>query len=301
MVINTFKSKASNLNYHMYADDTQLYMSVVPSRIKILLTNMERCIEDVRNWMIQNKLKLNEEKTEVLFYNPKSLVLPPVNNYLEINRERVYFTSDAKNLGFFFYCQLSTERHLNNVCKGLFCELRRIGQISRFLNPTSMKTLISSFIFSRIDYCNSLFSGLPMYRLNKLQRLQNHAARLVLHKKKIDNIYIPLLIDLHWLPIIERIFYKVALLAHKCIHDKAPCYLGNLIKVYVPQRNLRSSAKIILEVPFRGTKKFSDRAFSHFGPTVWNSLPESLKCITDEVVFKKRLKTYLIRKCLDSQ
>ena len=221
-----------DVNYHMYADDTQLYKSL-PSHADVsLLSTMELCINDVGNWMINNKLKLNKDKTEVLLCDPKKLCTS-MPNHISIDNEKILFSTKAKNLGVVFDNMLSMDLHINHVSRMLYCELRRIGQMSGFLNETSMKTLMSAFLLSRLDYCNALFINLSEENLDKLQRCQNQAAKMVLKKKKRDHVT-PLLIKLHWLPIRARIIYKTALFCFYCICSKAPSYLTNLTEVHNP-------------------------------------------------------------------
>ena len=167
--------------------------------------------------------------------------------------DRIYLDT-LGYISVYFDSKLSMEHHVNYLCTILFCELRRIGQMSMFLNECSLKTLVSSFIFSRIDYCNSLLANQPTTTLNKLQRFQNHAARLVLRKKKRDHIT-PMLRTLHWLPVPARLTYKIAILCHKCVNKNAPSYLSDLIEIYVPSRSLRSGDQYLLRVPMKGGKK----------------------------------------------
>ena len=220
-----------NVEFHMYADDTQLYMSTFPGDQSLMLKTMEECVYDVKSWMNDNKLKMNEEKTEVMLCDPKEKC-ESISNYICIENEQVQFTEKARNLGIIFDNKLSMDHHLKYLSSILFCELRRIGQMAPFLNETSLKTLMSAFILSRMDYCNYLFVNLSDESLNKLQRFQNRAAKLFFRKKKHDHVS-PLLIKLHWLPVKERVSYKIALLCHKCIHEKAPSYLINLINIYI--------------------------------------------------------------------
>ena len=157
--------------------------------------------------------------------------------------------------------------------------------MSMFLTENSLKTLVSSFVFTRIDYCNSLLSNLPNTLISKLQRMQNCAARIVLKKSKKDHVT-PLLLHLHWLPVDSRIMYKVAVLCHKCLNSEAPSYLSQLIEQYTPSRSLRSCDKHLLRIPRKGFRKLCERSFCHFAPSVWNSLPESLRQVKSADTFK---------------
>ena len=99
--------------------------------------------------------------------------------------------------------------------------------------------------------------------------------------------------DLHWLPVRDRIVYKVLILTFKALHGEAPNYISNMVIRYVPPRNLRSSSKNQLEVPKVKTKLYGERAFAAASPNLWNSLPKNITNCDDMNVFKSMLKTFL--------
>ena len=133
--------------------------------------------------------------------------------------------------------------------------------------------------------------------INRLQRIQNRAARLVVKKSKTDPIT-PLLNELHWLPVKSRINYKIALFCHKCMNNKAPMYLKELLELYVPPRQLRSADKNFFRVPVIKSNNLGGRSFSFVAPKIWNSLPKELRFQTSESQFKKHLKTHLFSTAL---
>ena len=152
-----------------------------------------------------------------------------------------------------------------------------------FLNEASLQKLVTSFVLSRMDYCNSLLVNLPNDTITKLQRIQNHAARLILFRK------------LHWLPLQARIDYKICVLYSKCINKTAPSYLSDLLEQYVPSRLLRSGSQNLLKIPPRAKKKCTEKAFNHCAPYIWNSLPCDIREAKSESQFKNDLKTHLFK------
>ena len=186
------------------------------------------------------------------------------------------FSQSVRNLGFYLNETLSMDAHVKYLCRMLFSQLCRIGKIHSFLSTDAANKLAVSLILSRLDYCNSLLAGLPDNKLNKLQRIQNHAARLVLRTSRHASAT-ALLRTLHWLPVKARIQYKIACLCFQCIYqDSMPPYISDLLHPYCPSRMLRS-LDALLTVPRFSLETFGKRSFSVFGPTVWNSLPLALR------------------------
>ena len=283
------------MNYHLYADDSQLYTSSNFLDLDNHLRQTELCIEDTKSFMDSNKLKLNNDKTELIIFKNKFQTKDHVNVTLNINECDITSSSHVKNLGVIFDEDLSMTTHVNSVYKSIIFQLSKISHIRKYISVEVAKTLVTSLILSRLDYCNSLFCNMSNENIEKMQLLQNHAARLIFRVKKKDHVT-PLLFKLHWLPIKFRIDYKIALLCYKCLNNAAPIYLQNLVEVYVPRRELRSSAdNSKLLKPVMNYKSYGEKSFSYYGPTVWNSLPFNLRNIDNLNTFKTHLKTYFFK------
>ena len=262
--------------------------------VKREILNLEKCLCDISVWMSQNKLKLNNDKTEIILFGSKKHLAELNIKSLSVAGTDVSVASEpVRNLGAMFDSQLIMAPHVKSVVKKSSFHLRNIGKARRVLTEDATKTVMQSLVMSRLDYCNALLIGIQQDLIAKLQRLQNSAARIVSRTRKYEHIT-PVLIKLHWLPIKFRIQFKVLLLVYKALNGLAPKYIKELLVPYKPRRHLRSEAKGLLDEP-RTRLKFGDRAFSISAPRLWNALPQHLKDSTSCQAFKKCLKTHLFR------
>ncbi len=193
-----------------------------------------------------------------------------------------------------FDSSLRFEFHINQLVKSCFFHLRNIVRLRPSLNFKDAETVVHAFITSRLDYCNSLFYGLPNKVLNRLQLIQNSAARVLTSTKKSAHIT-PVLQQLHWLPVTYRIQFKILVLVFKARYGLAPSYLSELIPPYVPARTLRSSSDNLLAVPKFRLPSVGGRAFCVSAAKFWNKLPQGLCVISSLQTYKTALKTHLLQ------
>ena len=211
---------------------------------------------------------------------------------LSVNNETISFSSRVRNLGVILDNTLSMNAAISKTKQACYLQLRRISRIRPFISENAAKQLVLSFVVSKLDYCNSLFYSITSENLDKLQSIQNNAARLVKKASKQTNA-LHLLEELHWLPIRARITFKIATFVFSALNTiNSPVYLKELISPYRPSRPLRSQTKNLLEKPVPSLS-FGKRAFTFSGPEIWNSLPDSVKSSDSLCTFKSRLKTHL--------
>ena len=290
------------LHPHFYADDTQLYATFShnsPNDDIHTLHILETYLDSISRWMTANLLKLNARKTKFLIIRSPHLVQEVNISHIRIGDALVTACSDARNLGVTFDRFMNLDRHITSVCQSSYAHLRRIAAIRASLSFHTAEQLIHAFISSRLDFCNSLLTGLPQQSLNRLQKVQNASARLLTRTKSSDHIT-PILYNLHWLPVKHRIQFKILLLTFKALHGLAPCYITHLLQ----QRNIRpglrsSSSSHILYVPKTRLASYGDRAFSSCAPRLWNSLPDELRATPDLSTFKHNLKSHLFNLTAD--
>ena len=257
------------------------------------MNRMEACIAEIKSWMADNLLKLNDSKTEFMIFGTENDIAKVSEWTVSVGSAEVLPSRTVRNIGVMIDSALTMKSHISSITKSCYTQLRYISKIRKYLSENSTKSLIHAYVTSRLDNMNSLLHKIPDYLLNKLQLIQNNSARLIVQKRKSCHIT-PTLIQLHWLPTDQRIEYKILLLTYKCLHGRGPAYLSSLLKDYCPDRTLRSSNMILLQVS-KTNKKFGDRAFSVAGPTLWNSLPYELRSCESINIFKKQLKTYLFK------
>jgi len=289
--------KESGLQFHLYADDTQLYFSFDAKLTKSVddqITLLKNCMDRVGLWMATNYLKLNNDKTELIILGG-SRQLKMVNfNFIEIGNIKINSSQTIRNIGVIMDSTLNMKAQVNKLCQTSYMNIRNIWRIRNNLDCNSTKTLVHALVISRLDCINGLYYGMPNYLISKIQKVQNAAARLVFKAGKRCHIT-PLLKALHWLPVEQRIEFKLLTLTFKCIHGGAPAYLSELISIYRPNRNLRSEDTNLLQ-RINAHTSMGRRAFKIAAPTLWNHLPLHLRTVTSLNSFKSNLKTFLFQK-----
>ena len=279
----------SDVDFHGYSDDNQLYKCFQHIDLYSNIIQVELNISQIQVWMIKNKLKFNGPKTEFMLIGKKQ-VLDFDKPSLTIDNTPIPPTHTVRNLGVIFYENLNMEKHIDSLCRSMLFSIRSIAQNRHFLTEKVTIQLMVSLVLSRLDYCNSVLAGLPDFCIKRLQRVQNCAAKVCFKQKKNDHVT-PLLFQLHWLPVRERIDFKIATFCYNALSNCAPLYISSLLEKPTRVRQLRSSAdNTLLKVPLKKSKSYGERSFSFYGPKVWNALPRDVRESPNISIFKKRLK-----------
>uniref|UniRef100_A0A3B3CT04 Reverse transcriptase domain-containing protein n=1 Tax=Oryzias melastigma TaxID=30732 RepID=A0A3B3CT04_ORYME len=227
-----------DVSFHCYADDLQIYLPLTPGK-NTSQNVLTECIQDVKQWLSQNFLYLNESKTESIVFGDTSTA----------------DSTTVRNLGVIFDSCFKFDKQIDNVVKMSFYHLRLLAKAKLSLSRRDLETAIHAMITSRIDYCNSLYFGVTQRSLNRLQLVQNAAARLLTGTSRREHIT-PVLKSLHWLPVHFRIQFKLLLFFFKALHGLAPVYLTELLNVRSHSRVLRSTNQYLLEVPRSRQKRW---------------------------------------------
>ena len=281
--------------HHGYADDNGFYLAFSVDNKSSAVSSLQICVNDAKQWLNNNLLQVNDDKTKVMYFTPKK-GMGYIQDPITVGSIVVSPSNPVKYLGIQMDSLLNLESHVNLISQKAYYHLRNISKIRKTLDISSARSLVQSLVISRIDYCNSLLTSFPKKLTNKLQRVQNHAARVICKKRKRDHMT-PVLKELHWLPVRSRIRFKILLLTYKCLIKLAPSYLSDLITLYRPPRTLRSNTALagtLVETRYKKLKH-GGRSFSHVSPAFWNCLPSEIREASSVCSFKSMLKTHLFR------
>ena len=204
--------KDTTVSFHQYADDTQLHIGTNSSTLATQVSTLESCTIRVNDWLLHNGLHLNPSKSEAIaFFNPRSKPLATLADSIKsisVAGSPIKLQSSIKSLGIHLDSKMSFDKHVSEVCRTSYFHIRALRHIRSSLTTDAAKTVASAIVGSRLDYCNSLFAGTSALNLSRLQLVQNTLARVVAQKPRYCHIT-PVLIDLHWLPVRQRIDFKL--------------------------------------------------------------------------------------------
>jgi len=178
---------------------------------------------------------------------------------------------------------LNFDKRISNVCSSSYFHIRALRHIRPFLDSETSQTIACAIVGSRLDYVNSVLTGISSRNIHRLQRVQNSLAQVVTRSTSNTT---SALNSLHWLPIQQRINFKLAktTLVHRSLHNDGPQYLSSLLHPYTPSRQLRSASLNLLSLP-RINITLASRDFRHAGPSFLNSLPHHLRSTDSYTVF----------------
>lgn len=243
--------------------------------------------------MSHNSLKLNQDKFEYILFHQKQRPLQPLDFSLALSSSVYAPAPYVRNLGVVQDACLTMERQVTTIARSCYHQIHAIGKIRRYITSDACKILVQSLVTSRLDYANVLLYGLPKCLMDRLQRLQNSAARLITRTSRREHIT-PVLIALHWLPAEYRPKFKILLHVYRALNGLSPPYIAEMVQRYEPARPLRSSSKSLLEVP-RTRTSYGRRSFRSAAAVLWNELPGHVKDAETLPAFKRQLKTYFFR------
>jgi hypothetical protein len=275
-----------------YADDNNAYNSFALSfQYNIIAKQLPDLLNQIHEWMNLFFLKMNPDKTEIIMFIPQQLKdAHTINGCIFTDGSCIRFVNFVKNLGVLLDRHLNMDVHINAIVSVCYKQLSDIGKIRKLLSKKDTELLVHAVISSRLDYCNSLLYGANKTHINKLQMVQNAAARLVSMRRKHESVS-DVLVNLHWLRIEARIIYKLLVLVYKCIYNIAPECIIECISI-------KDGGRCLLAHKFFQSSQ-ARKSFSYIAPKLWNNLPDNIRFSSTLLKFKNHTKYLLFNKFND--
>ena len=282
--------------YHIYADDIQLYVSCLPNQTDVdnTLARFESCILEISKWMGQNYLQINQAKTEFIFLGSPQQMKKVTIPHLTVGEVRVSPAPRVRSLGLTLDVNMTMEHQISSCIRSAVYHIRNIRRIRDYLTQSATKQAVHALVTSRLDLYNSTLRGLPDTHIGRLQKTQNSAARFVTRSRSFVHIT-PVLKELHWLPVRQRLKYKILSLVFKLKNNQASKYLSDLLEDKRCSRLGLRSGNVHQFQEARTRRSWGDRSFSAAAPRLWNVLPSYIKSSRTTSIYHKNLKTYLMK------
>ena len=247
--------------------------------------------------MIKQKLKINDAKTEFIIFRSPLLRTDLSSVSISVGDSQILSSSKARDVGVVCDECLSLDAHISAICKSTHFHLRNLGRVRNLITTDAAAQLIHVLISSPLNFSNCILYNLPNNKIEKFQRIQNQAVRTLTRSPRRNHIT-PLLRELHWLRINDRIIFKILILTH---NGSAPEYLCELITKHnnVSVRKRRAEDCYLLNVPPISkscANSFFESSFMYAAPTLWNNLSQDTRML-DFIRFKSGIKTELYLKC----
>ena len=291
--INDMATAITDCVLVQYADDSQLLISGTINELNSLIEIAERILEIARNYFQINGLNINESKTKCIFIGSRQFITQiPDNTVINFNGFPIEKSVKVKNLGVYFDQFMLFDSHIDELSRKVNGTLIYLNRIKDRFDGEMRGMVVQSLAISIIQYCLKIWGSTSKQQLQRIQRLQNFAAKVIDGKaRKYDHVT-PILSNLQWLTIKQKINYDLCVMVFRILNNIMPPWLFNFITVGdMRTRQTRFDNDLFIS---RANTNLGSRSFSIQGPSAWNKLPNSLKETTNINSFKKGLKKHLL-------
>ena len=288
LYINDLPLHVKHSQIALFADDTTIHGS--SKSLESIEENMQKDLDNINKWCDENKMKINENKTNCMLLgtNQRLANLSKTTLDLKVNDIALDNVKNQKLLGVEIDSHLDYNVHLDKLCKNISSKLALLKRIKRYLNLDYRKLFYNGYVLPLINYCIVVWSNTSKTNLLRIHKLQKYAARIILDAAP-DAPSKPLFDELNWLNIFEKINYQKSILLYKIKHEPSPSYLHQLFPTtYSTSRVLRSKTQDNLNIPRPNTEKFK-HSFQYSGARLWNDLPANIRNSNSLYSFKNSM------------
>ena len=281
---------------NIYADDTLIYCT--GNNITELKCNIQKCVTDVHEWYESNKLVINTSKSNVMLLTTRQMLSNMSDTALNvfIGNHKLPQCNSIKYLGVDIDNVLSWNLQTDSISKKLVFIISRLSRLKSVLPSQMLMYIYTSIVQPKIDYAISIWGYTTAHNINKVQRLQNRAARILTGNFDYVNTRgIDLVNNLGLMNVIQRRDYFMLIMMFKSIHGLVPDYICDQITMQrdITVRTTRSTVNNNVHVPHI-LLECCKNAFAYRGPVLWNALPENIKKCETLNCFKKCVKLHVV-------
>jgi len=269
LFINDLPSRLWYIFKHLYADDLQLYDSEHPENFLLCIGRLNRALQDISNWARENLIKINVNKTHVIYFTNKKRFNVSHIPMLTFDDIDLPYETRVKNLGVTFGVDLRFREHVNSICSSIYHTLSHLWCSTKYLPTETRKRLVITLILPKITYCAPVYAGLSRESWGKLHRAWNACARYIFRKRKRDHIsaFTNQILNC---TLEDYISVFKCLFLFKIVHGNPPNYLKECIS------SLRSARTGALRIPLSHCNVRKSSLFVH-GVSIWNSLSNATR------------------------
>ena len=290
--VNDLPTIPQNSISKMYVDDNKLSLTFPVQQCESAIAKMNNDLCRIRDWCFDNRLLLNASKTKLMVFGSRHMISKVPDFRLSLLGKELIPVQSAKDLGVTFDPSLSFDCHIVKTVSSCMSSLAQINRVKHVLDKSLLTLIIRSIVFSKLYYCSSVWANITASNISKLQAVQNFAARIIMKSRKFDHIT-PLLNELHWIPVKLHLLYRDAVLTFKCLNGTTPESLSQQFvrRADISGRCTRNSNS--LDIPFFKSAT-GQRTYHYRAVSLWNELPENIKCSSSISIFKHKLRKYLL-------
>ena len=278
-----------------YADDSQIIVSNNINNIETLKFEGELALRDAERYFQENGLNVNEGKTQCMFIGSRQLIsLIPQDLTINFGNTLITPLKSVKNLGVYMDQYLLYDVHVNHISRKVNGILMFLNRIKDNFEQSARIIVVQSLVLSIINYCSKIWGMTTRQQLDRVQKLENFAAKVAVGNGRKYDHATPFLNELKWLRIECKVTYDICVFTYKIINNLLPDWIFSFPQVRnTSVRNTRQSNDLF--VPRKRTD-IGAKTISVKGPLAWNTLPINVKNAGTIKTFKERLKKYFLEK-----
>ena len=285
--VNDLLSVPTHCKSACYVDDSKLYLSFPSSDMSTAIHNQNADLEQVSRLCCQTSLLINPDKTKVLMIGTPQLFNKLPTASVRMHGKEITPSTVVKDLGIYIDHSLTYNEHIAKTVSICLHKVVQINSIKHLLNKKTILLLLNSFVFSKLYYCSTVWSNTSKHNINKLQLVQNFAARVVLGLKKFDHIS-QAIKSLNWLPVNDRIYLNDAVMMYKCTNKLVPDYLIEKFTLRSQTHTRNTRQRDQLNIP-RCRLTTGQRSFTYRGAKLWNNLRDNVKSSDSVKILRKKI------------